>query len=83
MSWQPGVGTHTIDYKQTSQGAARAGIGGLRFSDLGVNRPVPAPKLAPRRKEGSPAAVPLGVGNPRVWSCSLPTALFPLGVSRC
>lgn len=69
---------------QTEQSrAARAGIRDFRFSDLGVNEPVPGPELAPRRKEGSPAAVPLGVGNPRVWSCSLATALFSLGVSRC
>lgn len=81
VSGQPGIGMHTIGCVPISpgldlrQGAARAGTGDFRFSDLGVNGLAPVPKLALRGKEGSLAAAALGVGNP---SCSLPTALFVL-----
>lgn len=78
---QPGIGTHSIDNMPRSQEAASAGIG-----DSKIWRSITQSQCLGKHqglKEGSPAAVPLGVGNPRVWSCSLPTVRFSLGVSRC
>lgn len=81
MNRRPGVGILTTKYPLSSQGAASAGTGDIRFSDLGDYEPLLAPKPAPRKEEGL-AAAPVGAGNLGVWRCSLPPALSSTGVSK-
>lgn len=71
------------DYPLSSQRVASAGTGDFGFSDLGDGEPLPAPKPAPKKEEGSPAAGPVGVCSSGVWTCSLPPALSSIGVSGC
>lgn len=75
MNRQPGVGIQTMKHPPSSQSA---GTGDVRFSDLGDCEPLPAPKPAPGKEEGSQ----LRLGNLGVWRCSLPPALSSTGLSK-
>lgn len=82
MNGQPEVGIQAMKYPLSSQRAASADVGDVRFSDLGDWEPLPAPKPAPRKAEGSLAAAPVGAENLGVWRCSLPPAPPSAGVSK-